>query len=164
MNDWKNLLIFYILLVGCKPNQKYISEAYWFDKKIETTNNRVPESYRGLGLDFESLKASIDSLNEVILPLPDGDNIKVSVKTSSTMSEALAAKFPEIKSYTIIAENGVSGRIDVNPSGFYAMLVTSTGTYFINPKEKRSLDYMSFDKKFAVKDINNPFIEIKRKL
>lgn len=148
-----------IFALGCQSSKLQQSEGYWTDKTINTTGVQVPESYRGLGLNLSLLIKSLEDEDQVIIPLPTGKEVKVNVKKSSTMSSELASKFPEIKSFEIVSDTGYSGRIDINPSGFYAMLVTLEGTYFINPTAKKSDDYISFDKKVAVKDINNPFID-----
>ena len=74
----------------------------------------------------------------LFLPLPMGNNpafLKVSVWESPIMHEALAAKFPEIKTYafTGIDDPTIHGRLDITPAGFHGMAFTKNGIVYINP-------------------------------
>jgi len=75
---------------------------------------------------------------ELVLPLPDGTSQVFTVVESSIMEPALAAKFPEIKTYIVrAAGDGAShGRIDVTPQGFHAILRTSSGRVFVDPLDR----------------------------
>ncbi len=75
---------------------------------------------------------------ELVLPLPDGSSQVFSVVESSIMEPALAAKFPEIKTYIVRAagDRASHGRIDVTPHGFHAILRTSSGRVFIDPFDR----------------------------
>ncbi len=158
-----NALIFIYMLSGilgaCKSLDNGDTEGYWHDSKITTDVARLPSEYRGLTLDFQKLKNDIEKSNTVTIPLVNGNNVTVGLENSKTMSEELAKKFPDIKSYQIINTANVSGRIDINPSGFYAMIITTGNTYFINPLVKKGLEYVSYDKQNVMHDPNNPFIE-----
>ena len=77
------------------------------------------------------------------------------------MSPELAAKYPDLKSLKIISER-FTGRIDINNDGFYAMIMDGSNTYFINPVVKGSGSYISYDKRQAAKNFNNPFFELKQ--
>lgn len=149
-----------VLLLRCKtsnPNQGKLN--YWSDSKIDSAKEGLPEKYRVLVLDFATLKSAVDTSHEVTIPLPEGTYVTVKVVKSSIMSEKLAAKFPEIKSYEVVEHNSISGRIDINPSGFYAMIISGNETYFVNPIEKNGSEYVSFNKKYLLPDVNNPFID-----
>ena len=145
---------------GCKSLDSNNTRSYWKDSGITTQGVRLPTAYRGLRLDLEKLISGFENSGEVIIPLPEGNNITVRLIASGTMSEELAKKFPEIKSYEVVKANSVTGRVNINPSGFYAMIVTIGGTYFINPIEKKGEEYLSYNKSNIVPDPNNPFIEI----
>jgi hypothetical protein len=71
----------------------------------------------------------------ISLPLPDGSQAQFSIIESPIMADALAAKFPDIKTYKIfgIDDPGASGRVDISASGFRAMLDTAQGRVTIDP-------------------------------
>jgi len=72
---------------------------------------------------------------EIVLPRPDGQLQRFKVKNSPIMSAELAARFPDIKSYTLqgVDDPTASGRLDTSPEGFRAMILSGDGTYFIDP-------------------------------
>ena len=69
------------------------------------------------------------------LPLPDGSLASFTIVESPVMKPALAARYPDIKTYKIYAVDDptVSGRVDITPQGFHAMLFTAKGRLFIDP-------------------------------
>jgi len=72
----------------------------------------------------------------ISLPLPDGSLSRFSIIESPVMAEGLAQKYPEIKSYKVfgIDDPAASGRVDITPRGFHAMLHTSNGRVTIDPE------------------------------
>lgn len=115
--------------------------------KTAARRDIVPQVYRTLVLDkssmaqlleaapAESAKRSTRSGSEIILPLPQGGYGRFSVLESPLMEPALAAQFPEIKNYVIqgIDDQTATGRIDTSPKGFRAMVISASGTFFIDP-------------------------------
>ncbi|MEQ8924897.1 MAG: hypothetical protein RLO81_03735 [Fulvivirga sp.] len=159
--------IILVVLVGslaccCKPttNQNTTqSESYWQQIDIKKSES-LPNEFTGYRLDFNKLKSQINKNQTVLIPTLDGELMSYKLADSGTMSPELAAKYPEIKSYKIVkADNIISGRIDINPSGFYVMIVDQNSTYFINPVEKKGSAYICYDKLYALKNSNNPFID-----
>ena len=71
----------------------------------------------------------------VTLPLPDGSLERFSIIESPVMEPRLAAKYPELKTYKVFGldDPGASGRVDISPSGFRAMLYTTRGRITIDP-------------------------------
>ena len=69
------------------------------------------------------------------LPMPDGSIARFHIYESSIMQAALARRFPDIRTYKVygIDDPGASGRLDITPLGFHAMLHTSQGRVFIDP-------------------------------
>lgn len=116
---------------------------------LKTASKRdiVPQAYRTLVLDkafmaqlldaapAESAKRSTRNGSEIILPLPEGGYGRFSVLESPLMEPELAAQFPEIKNYLVqgIDDPTASGRIDTSPKGFRAMVISASGTFFIDP-------------------------------
>lgn len=92
------------------------------DQALRTLLNLVPGESSGQ-------TANID------LPMPDGSLAAFSIVESSIMEAALAAKYPQIKSYVVsgIDEPGAYGRVDISPKGFRGMLFTAQGRVFIDP-------------------------------
>jgi hypothetical protein len=151
---WSLIIIW---LIGCQTTNNVASQSYWSD--IQPTTDSFKE-YRSLSLTLNDLKNSASKDGEISVPLPEGEFINVKIKESATMSPELAKKYPEIKSYIVTkSANIISGRIDINPSGFYAMITTDTSTFFINPVNKGSKDYLCYDKINAKRDMNNPFVD-----
>ncbi len=72
----------------------------------------------------------------ITIPRPDGTFGTYQVHENETMSEGLAAQFPEIRSYDGIAmdNSGEVVKFDLTPQGFHAMtLVPGKPTLFIDP-------------------------------
>lgn len=153
-------LILLIILLGCKSTENSPqTHSYWQSRSINEGDN-LPLEFGGYLLNKEELISDIETTNEVDLPTPNNSYIRLKVKLSNVMSQELSEKFPSIKSYTIYnSENSVTGNLDVNPSGVFAMINTGGTTFFINPVTKKSNEYICYDKQYAIKDLNNPFID-----
>ncbi len=69
------------------------------------------------------------------LPMPNGESQQFEVMLSPIMAPALAARYPEIKTYSVtgIDNPAINGRLDMSPLGFHAMLSTPSGTVYIDP-------------------------------
>ena len=100
--------------------------AYFATDSVALRNllENAPAEYRG------------DASHIITLPLPDGSQSRFSLIESPVMADALAAKFPEIKTYKVfgIDDPAANGRVDISPSGFRAMLYTSQGRVTIDPE------------------------------
>ncbi len=150
------LILVFIALIGCQTTNKGATSSYWTDVSTVSPIN----GQRSVILDFAGLNKVAPSYGEIAIPIPEGGYINILIKNSSTMSPALAKKYPNIKSYVVIQSgNIISGRIDINPSGFYAMITTTESTFFINPITKGSESYLCYEKRNAKSDMNNPFID-----
>jgi hypothetical protein len=120
-------------------------------KGIDTT----PRYYRALQADQAQLKQILalapreDTSSQgatITLPMPQGDNRAFELEESPVLAPSLAAKYPEITTYRVrgIDDPSITGRLDMTPRGFHAMLSTPTGTVFIDPDDNGS--YRSFYK------------------
>ncbi len=118
----------------------------------------MPSQYRLLTLNVELLRDTLrhaergDVSTNVILsvPLPDGEMISLIVSESPVMAPALAAKYPDIKTYQAraVINPNIFGRLDLTPQGFHAMLDTPRGTVFIDPRIGDSdINYISYFKR-----------------
>ena len=143
------------------------AESYWEDisgdleRQFET--KKTPEKYRLLKLDLERLKKSVNKQEEITFILPDPGTGFYPIQTvnASPMSPALAEKYPELKSFRGIRlpDGVISVNVDLNPSGFFAMITTTETTYFVNPVAPGSPYYFCYDKRYAKPDMKNPFFE-----
>lgn len=106
----------------------------------------MPDRYRLLQLDEEGMRGLLAAApreglarpagaapTRIALPLPDGRTIEVAVEDSPVMEFELAAKYPEIRTFSAQAA-GAHGRLDITPQGFHGMLYTPEGTVFIDPR------------------------------
>lgn len=87
----------------------------------------------------------------VMLPFPDGSFKRFSIVKTSMMEPALAARFPNIKTF---AGQGIDDpyatiKIDWSPSGFHAMILSPvSGAVFIDPySDATATEYIAYNKK-----------------
>ncbi len=150
-----------LCIISCKGTNSFSSKTYWTEISGSTFEaDLLPSRYKTYKLDFDKLKLKAESSSAIEIPTPSGEMLRVDVKISSTMSPALAKKYPEIRSYEVLNSGKVtSGRIDINSSGFYAMITIDSETYFINPIEKGSIEYVCYLKSDSNTNSKNPFFE-----
>ncbi len=69
------------------------------------------------------------------LPLPHGELVDYLLYDSPVMAPGLAAKYPEIRTFKVVgADNpAYTGRLDLTPQGFHAVLYRDARTIFIDP-------------------------------
>jgi hypothetical protein len=74
---------------------------------------------------------------ELELPLPYGSMQRFAVEESPVMADSLALRYPEIRTYRVrgVDDTASTGRLDLTPQGFHAMLSTPAGTVYIDPDE-----------------------------
>lgn len=124
---------------------------YWRD--IDAASIQLPSTaqvglatnkYRTLSLDLTALQqilraAPLEGTNGapalVVLPLPDGKYAKFSVEESPVMMPELAARYPNIKSYSGkgLDNEGLSVRFDLGTGILHAAIHTQEGTIYIDP-------------------------------
>ncbi|MET0067557.1 MAG: reprolysin-like metallopeptidase [Candidatus Thiodiazotropha sp.] len=122
-----------------------------------TALNTGPAYFRSLRLDRTGLQRLLQrspvetgvmqSGGQLLeLPLPDGRMIRLFAEVSPVMAPALAQRYPEIRTYRVRGadETDISGRVDLTPLGFHALLNTPAGSVFIDPD--RNGGYRSFYK------------------
>ena len=89
----------------------------------------------------------------VTLPLPDGSFARFAIEESPNMEAALAARFPEIKSYRAVALDNPAmiARFTWSPRGLYALVATPDTAYSVEPVgDAQSAQYVSYEDKDAV--------------
>ena len=109
-------------------------------ESISTENNFSISNARYFELDkvnlFSTLAQATKTAQAVIdVPMPDGDLQAFAVVEVSMMEPALAASYPEIKTYkgyNVAAPSSVI-RLDISPRGFHAFILSNTEEIRIEP-------------------------------
>lgn len=123
----------------------------------------IPSKFRSLQINNSEMrtllaKAPTEPANTARLsnglvfhmPMPDGTFQRFSVFEYSVMHPDLAAKYPEIKSYTGqgIDDPSAGLKLSITPFGFHAMVLSPHGTIYIDPYCKNNItDYICYNKK-----------------
>ena len=128
---------------------------------------QLPRKYQALMLDIKKAKARLSDLEpkdrvpnqlryektdeeNVLLQFPwnDGQFHTFQVKNSNIFSPDLAKKFPNIRSYSgeRTDDSSIHLRLDINPSGLYAMITTPSQTLFIRPLDDERKLYLCYNK------------------
>jgi len=135
----------------------YAEQKFWQDVTPSSKSLTAEiSSIRSFGSDQRALRdflalvpneQSGDDSYTIQLPMPDGSQSSYRIVESPIMEAALAAKYPEIKTFKVygIDDPGASGRVDISKKGFRAMLITAQGRVFIDPDQRSSISnrYMS---------------------
>lgn len=126
----------------------------------------VPASYRTVRLNEAALneilaRAPMEftvARNEqpiITLPMPDGTIARFQFEESPIVEQALADKYPELKTYRGqgLDDPTATLRFDWLPTGFHAMILSPSGTVLIDPYATgdRS-NYMTYWKRDAVRN------------
>ena len=172
--------LLYVCIVVCtqctsskvsRSTENISDRQYWQDDAAnlqeQLDTGRIPGQYRLLRMDIDKLKASLQDPADPVIVLPGMEEgfFAVRVENSSVMSPALAAKYPGIGSFrgVELPDDLLEVRVDVNSSGFFAMVTTLETSYFIHPVSRGSDHYFCYDKKFAKRDMENPFYDTIKK-
>jgi len=132
-----------LLLVSC--SSAFANSNFWQDATLAARSlNTEISSIRYFNSDQQALRDFLHRVPSeasgitgpvISLPMPDGSLASYHIVESPIMEDALAAKYPEIKTFKVygIDDPVASGRIDISPHGFSAMLHTSQGRVFVDP-------------------------------
>lgn len=118
---------------------------------------RVPERYASFGLDKRRMRDALQGAPEefrgkagvvIQLPMPDGSLSRFRVEHSLVVEPGLVAKYPDLGatySGSGIDDPTASVRLDFLPSGFHAIVLSSSGTVIIDPYARTDTDnYVSY--------------------
>ncbi len=106
-----------------------------------------PHHFRAFSLDRSAMKADLASAPseratssrqqppEIALPAPGGEFVRFAIEESPVMEAGLAAKHPEIKTYSgrSIDDPSTTIRFDLTPLGFHASVRGAQGSWYIDP-------------------------------
>jgi len=134
--------------------QGYAQNSFFTDEGMNRTlptggvRMIVPQQYQALSLDVQAIKTFLWALPSeenfrynrsnapvLTLPKPDGTLSRFKVWESSIMAPALAATFPDMRTF---AGQGIDDpyatiRFDLTPVGFHAQVLSANGTWYIDP-------------------------------
>ncbi len=163
MNLRANLIVVFIFSI-CSILS---GQNFWSDRNgnKSSTSEEIwiqPEEYRAISLDYSGLAKKLKTNTTksskpqyIQIPLPSGDYQTYQITPNQVMAPELAAKFPEIQTFSGTAADDHSNRIyiDITPAGFHAMIISPKGTVFIDPNyKKNNKDYVVYTKQ----DYKNP--------
>ena len=136
----------------------------------------IPQKYRTLSLNVNGMRGLLaqaphekstslrSSTAIVTLPLPDGKSARFRFVENSTMAPDLAARFPEIRTFTGVGvdDRSLTATFDFTPAGFHGMIHSvENGLSFIDPYSQGDIDnYIVYAKKDYVPGENKKFIEV----
>lgn len=101
-----------------------------------------PQTYKVFALNDTYFKSLLFSLSEnpeearlIQLPSPNGDMVTYKVWQTPMMPNKLAQEFPEIKTFTAVAEDNVlvTAKLSYTYKGFDALVFNGSETYAIDP-------------------------------
>lgn len=124
----------------------------------QATVTHGPRAYRVYGLHKTKIMRILKSApmefsgkkgKLIFMPLPDGTYTQVRVQKSHILSPKLQAQYPDIQTYIVQGEDDgtMTGRLGLTPAGFHAVLISTKGIAFVNPKRGRDNEYLSYWKR-----------------
>ncbi|HKI03847.1 MAG TPA: zinc-dependent metalloprotease family protein [Thermoanaerobaculia bacterium] len=116
----------------------------------------LPRHFRALEVDVNALEgllgrapaegSAVAGAAPLLIPLPypDGTNRLFRVEESPILEPGLAASFPEIRTYAAkgIDDPTATARLSLTSLGFHAMVLSTSGTVFIDPYRRWDARYV----------------------
>ena len=123
----------------------------------------VPARYRAVSLNTTALRTLLARAPmeftpqarqggrvELSLPRPDGKSARFLVEESPVMERALALRYPLIKTYRAqgVDDPAATARFGLTPAGFHAIVLSPSGTYYIDPYRRGdAVNHVSYFKR-----------------
>ncbi len=106
----------------------------------------LQEKTMGKSLALAPLEFTNNAFNNSVsisIPRPDKSYSRFSIVEAPVMEPALAAQFPEIKTYRGFGVDDPSSsiRFDITPHGFHAQVLSPKGDFYVDPIFKANTDY-----------------------
>ncbi len=131
-----------------------ITEVSKAESALLGTPQIQASDYKVFQMDIDAIKAQMTGVGfrenpssgfiaQLSFPHPDGSMHNYQARGNQTMDPALAALFPEIKSYDAAGvNNGAKVKWDITPQGFHAMIMLpNESTIYIDPLIQGNTDY-----------------------
>ena len=159
-----SFLLLSLAFLGASAQQNYFTDvAESAVKKLDQKRVIIPDKFRTVQLDTTGLLAFLrllptekKILNDrnntpvLLIPMPDGKMAKFHVWESSVMAPALAAAYPELRTFTGqgIDDPTATIKLDWTEFGFHAMILSPiSGSIFIDPYDQKTVtNYISYYK------------------
>lgn len=126
-----------------------------------------PLAFRLVSLDAALLGSYLSQVSKTVpavitVPLPDGTFLDFLMYESSVMEPGLAARFPQIRTFSGQALSGhFSLKADLTPAGFHAMISGKGSVVFIDPASRSTTtDYLVYRKADFMPDPSQVFEEM----
>ena len=118
------------------PQEAALAQPWIQPARYQPCSLALPEltgSLRATPTEFT--QAAKDRPLIISLPMPNGSFARFLVVESPIMEEPLAARFPEIKTYSGqgLDDPAATLRFDVTPAGFHAQVLSPEGAVYIDP-------------------------------
>ena len=142
-------LLVLILLVAAPAGASAASPWTSLGRNVDGANASIaPRAYEAFTLDRAALRSQLDkaplertraarnSTATVAIPAPDGAIQHFLVQDSPIMEKGLAAKHPDIRTFSVrgVEDRTATGRIDLTPLGFHAVVRSAKGTWYVDPR------------------------------
>jgi hypothetical protein len=138
-----------------------------------------PRAYEVLELNAQALSAALNNAPmefteaakgnraALSLPMPDGTLSRFRIEESPVMEPALAAQFPEVKSYRGqgLDDPTATARFDWSPLGFHALIISANGSAYVEPYTANDTQhYVTYYKESLQDGFEPPRCEINAEL
>lgn len=150
-----------ILLAGAMLvafGQSLEAQNNFWNSTMATATNYPSFTFKiALGEIQEELNTAGVSINEGVtinLPNPEGKSQLFKVWKNTLFAPELAAKFPEIGTYSGYAldKKGVTVKLEMSPRGLFLMVFDGAATYIIDPINREAATYKAYYKSEALID------------
>ncbi|HEX5001908.1 MAG TPA: hypothetical protein VFW78_05395 [Bacteroidia bacterium] len=165
-----------LLIFSCSSKTSSVASGEcWKTLDVSATRpcegKTFPLKYRLLEVDYPGLRNNLKRLDEgaagdsidLPIPLPEGNNVLYTLFKVQVMPDALAQKYPDIHTYSGKNKSNASEtiRLDISPAGVRAMILSPSGTVFIDPYcSGDSTHVISYYKKDMPENTKQPFEEV----
>ncbi len=158
-----------LILLFCVLQSQAQTNSYWqsvqeqsIDKSQFTRRDIVPQKYQTFALDLATLQGILkqaplrfspeadDKKIEITLPMPEGNLERFEIMYAPVMEDALASRYPEIRTYAGVGIDDVNAQIrfDVTPRGLHGMILSPSHSVFIEPYgDGNTRFYISYHRK-----------------
>ena len=99
------------------------------------------------GAPLEHTREAVEAPLLIAIPMPEGDYAAFEIVESPIMEPALAAKFPEIRTFVGqgLDDPAATVRLDLTPQGFHAQILSPEGRVMVDPLNRGdSVHYASY--------------------
>jgi Metallo-peptidase family M12 len=131
----------------------------------------LPARFRALEVDVKALESLLDQAPAersaaaemtpvfLALPYPDGTDRLFRIEASPILEPELAARFPEIRTFVAqgVDDPTATARLSLTSLGFHVMVLSTSGTVFVNPYRRWDARYVLSSWKGDARPSGEPF-------